>query len=269
MARDTDKVEIAKADLQDAAKLAGISKRAFESDIEVGADKKGGPKGYDSVTAHRRHIESNYVEYIKILYGGEIVGGVRIFRADEFGQYDIWGLFVDPDYHRRAIASKALELVMKRYDDSKIWTLDTPKWNSRTKRFYEEKFGFQSKGILRCEQDFDLIYYELLVDDSYERPLKKIGNLEDGMQQLNVEAEVLSLGNIRKVYSKKDGKKHLVAEARISDETGEIDMVLWDNMIRQVRTGERIRAERAYTSVFRKELQLGVSRYGRIIILLT
>ncbi|TFF91759.1 GNAT family N-acetyltransferase [Candidatus Thorarchaeota archaeon] len=259
-------IEIADVDISDAPKLARISKRAFESDIEVGAKTKGGPAGYDSVAHHKHHAESDYVDYLKILKKGEIVGGVRVFKADENGKYDIWGLFVDPELHRQGIATKAMHLIMELYDDARLWTLDTPEWNRRTKQFYEEKFGFVQKGIMRWEKGFNLIYYELLVDESYQRNLTKISELEDDMNRISVEGTVLSLGNIREVYSSKDGRKHSVAEARLQDETGEISLILWDDFIRQVRKGERIRVERGYTNSFRGQLQLNASRYGRIII---
>ncbi len=260
-------VTIVDAQPEDAPLLAEISKRAFESDIEVGASAKGGPQGYDSKTAHRRDVESDYLDYIKILFNGELVGGMRVFRANDAGQYDIWGVFVDPEYHRRGIASRAFRLVMDRYPEAKIWTLDTPEWNVRTRRFYQDKLGFAKRGILRWEQDFDLIYYELLVDETYEHPLTPLAELVDGLKGLAVEGLVTSVGNIKKVYSKRDGKNHMVAEAGLQDGTGTATLTLWDDFIRQVRKGERVRIERAYTSMYDKELFLNVSRYGRLVIL--
>jgi GNAT superfamily N-acetyltransferase len=260
-------IETADVEVADAPRLAKISKRAFDSDIDVGAKTKGGPVGYDSVEHHKHHAESDYVDYLKILKDGEIVGGLRVFKADGAGQYDIWGLFVDPDLHRQGIAMKAMKLTMERYEDAKLWTLDTPEWNKRTRQFYEEKFEFVQKGIMRWEKEFDLIYYELLVDDSYRRDLTRIGKLENDMSRISVEGTVLSLGNIREVYSSRDGKKHSVADVRLQDETGEVSLILWDGFIRQVRKGERIRVERGYINSFRGQIQLNVSRYGRIIIL--
>jgi GNAT superfamily N-acetyltransferase len=261
------RIEIADALPEDASVLAKISKRAFESDIEVGATKKGGPAGYASVAAHRQDTLSTYLDYIKILLDDKIAGGMRVHKANDAGQYDIWGVFVDPDYHRQGIGTKAFQLVMKRYDDARVWTLDTPEWNVRTRAFYEG-MGFVQKGVLRWEEDFELIYYELLIDESYEHPLVRIADLEDGMSHLSVEAKVLSIGNIRNVYSKKDGKKHLVAEALLRDKSGEVPLVLWDEFIRQVRKDELIRVEGGYTREFQGRLSLNASRYGRIIILI-
>ena len=260
------RIEIANASPEDASALAKISKRAFESDTEVGATKKGGPSGYASVSAHRQDTLSPYLDYFKVLLDGKIVGGMRVRRANDVGQYDIWGVFVDPDYHRQGIGTKAFHLIMKRYDDAKLWTLDTPEWNVRTRAFYE-RMGFVQKGVLRWEEDFELIYYELLIDKSYEHPLTAIDGLDDGMNHLCVEARVISVGNIRKVYSKKDGKKHLVAEALLRDGTGEIALVLWDEFVRQAKKDELVRVEGGYTREFQGELSLNASRYGRIIIL--
>ena len=260
-------MSIADAEPEDAPILAEISKRAFETDIEVGSKVKGGPRGYDSVKEHRRHTQSDWLDYIKYLYDGRIVGGMRVYRANDNGQYDIMGVFVDPEYHRKGIASTAFHLVMQRYSDARLWTLDTPEWNIRTRNLYGEKLGFVEKGLLRWEQDFDLIYYELLVDESYVHPITPIHELREDQRSVTVEAEVDSLGNIRKVYSKRDGKNHIVAEATLRDDTGSIVLTLWDDFIRQVKKGERIRIERGYTSLYQKSVFLNVGRYGRIIIL--
>ena len=65
---------------------------------------------------------------------------MRVYKMGE-GHYEIFGVFIDPDYHRRGIGAKSFDLVLKRYPDGKRWTLDTPDWNIRTKNFYE-KLGF-------------------------------------------------------------------------------------------------------------------------------
>ncbi|MHA2351269.1 MAG: hypothetical protein ACXADL_16755 [Candidatus Thorarchaeota archaeon] len=48
-----DKIEITLAQPEDAEILTEISKRAFDSDIEVGAPGPGGPPDYDSERIQR------------------------------------------------------------------------------------------------------------------------------------------------------------------------------------------------------------------------
>jgi ribosomal protein S18 acetylase RimI-like enzyme len=260
-----ESIEVVKAASEDAEVLAEISKRAFESDMKVGASGKGGPFGYDLVDVHWTHATSDRIDYLKVLYNGKIVGGMRVYRMNP-GHYEIMGVFVDPDYRRQGIGRKSFEIVMEMYPDAKKWTLDTPEWNIRTKSFYE-KLGFVQYGVMRWESDFELRAYELLLNPDFKRELTNISELTDGMKQVIVEGKIDEVPPAREVVSKKDGKTHRVADARISDETGSVKLILWNDAIRQVNPGERVLAEKGYVNSFRERLQLNLSKFGRLIIL--
>ncbi|MHA2302118.1 MAG: GNAT family N-acetyltransferase, partial [Candidatus Thorarchaeota archaeon] len=58
-----DSIEVVTATPEDAAILADISKRAFESDVDVGSAVSGGPMGYDSVDVHRRDAKREWLDY--------------------------------------------------------------------------------------------------------------------------------------------------------------------------------------------------------------
>ncbi len=259
------KVRVEKAAPEDAEVLADVSKRAFDSDVTVGAPGEGGPDGYDSVEVHRRDAESKRLEYLKVLYDGKIVGGMRVYKMGE-GHYEIFGVFVDPDYHRKGIGKKSFELVIERYPDCKKWTLDTPDWNIRTKNFYE-KLGFVQYGVMRWVPTFELRAFELVLDESLESRIRPIEDLEVDMQHIAVEGVVEHKPEPKEVHSKKDGKTHRVCDVLLKDGTGSVRLVLWNDFIRQVQLGEKIRIEDAYVNSFRDELQLNVSQYGRIVIL--
>ena len=47
-------LQFVKASTSDALTLNGISKRAFDSDVQVGAPSAGGPPGYMSVSYHTK-----------------------------------------------------------------------------------------------------------------------------------------------------------------------------------------------------------------------
>ncbi len=261
-----ESIEVVKAAPGDAEVLADISKRAFESDIEVGSSVIGGPMGYDSVDVHRRDATREWLDYLKVLYDGRIVGGMRVYKMHP-GHYEIMGVFVDPDYHRKGIGRRSFEIVLEMYPAARIWTLDTPDWNVRTKDFYE-KLGFVQYGVMRWEPGFELCAYELLVDPEFKREVTIISDLSDGMQQVTVEGTIDEIPPPREVVSKKDGKNHKVADAMLFDVTGSVKLVLWNDMIRQVNEGERVLIEKGYVTSFRNELQLNVGRFGRIVILL-
>ncbi len=53
-------LQFVKASTSDALTLNGISKRAFDSDVQVGAPSAGGPHGYMSVSYHTKMARSNF-----------------------------------------------------------------------------------------------------------------------------------------------------------------------------------------------------------------
>jgi len=160
------KVSIARAELEDAEILADISKRAFDSDVEVGAPSAGGPPGYDSVEHHRRVIQMTSFDYLKVLFDGKIVGATSVQKITD-SHYEIFNVFIDPNYHRQGIGTQSFELIKVKYPQAKKWTLDTPVWNTRTKAYYEQ-LGFRQYGIFRWVPTFELRGYELLLDPEYE-----------------------------------------------------------------------------------------------------
>ena len=54
-------MELTKANTSDALVINSISKRAFDSDIAVGAPSKSGPPGYMSVNFHTKTARANHL----------------------------------------------------------------------------------------------------------------------------------------------------------------------------------------------------------------
>ena len=259
------KITIELANPDDAEKLADISKRAFDSDIDHGAPGEGGPPGYDSPDHQKRMIENPSSDYLKFLYDGKIVGATTVYKMSDT-HYEIFNVFVDPEYHRKGIGKESFRLIMEKYSQAKRWTLDTPEWNTRTSAYYEH-LGFRQYGIFRWVPTFDLRAYELVTDSDYTVETTKIADIQQDERKYLVDAVVVSVSQPKEVFSKKDNKYHQVADVILRDDSGSIKLVLWDDMIRQVRMNEQIRIETAYVTTFRDEMQLNVSRFGRIAIL--
>jgi len=105
-----------------------------------------------------------------------------------------------------------------------------------------------------------------LIDEILERHARKpkiftkINQLSEGMKGLNVEGTVAAVASVRKVRS---GKK--VSEAFLSDGTGTVKLVLWEDQIKAVKEGMTVRIENCYVSSYRGSLQLVPGMYGRII----
>lgn len=54
-------IELVKAGTSDVLVINSISKRSFDSDVEVGASSKGGPPGYMSIQFHTKMARLNHL----------------------------------------------------------------------------------------------------------------------------------------------------------------------------------------------------------------
>jgi len=147
---------LGKAVEADSELLTEISKRAFHSDVCCGTGSEGGPPGYDSEEWQRKVIAG--MPYYKVLYEGEVVGGVIAVDNGD-GHYYLLRMFVEPDYQARGIGLKSVRLLFELYPEAKKWTLDTPAWNTRTRPFYG-KLGFRIVG----ETEEGLLLFEKRMD---------------------------------------------------------------------------------------------------------
>jgi GNAT superfamily N-acetyltransferase len=138
-----EQMMIKKAMPRDATALAEISRRAFDSDVCCGAPGPGGPPGYDS--PQWQHHMMRIGQYYKVLLGGQIVGGLIVFRKAT-REYELGRIFVDPDFHNRGVGAQAIECLEREFPLAKRWTLGTPAWNRRTRHFYK-KVGFVEIGM--------------------------------------------------------------------------------------------------------------------------
>lgn len=152
----TPSVTLRRAHPADADALARISKRAFDSDFDLGAPGPGGPPGYDDPGWQVRMMR--FGDYYAVVRDGGLVGGAIVIRTAP-GEYELGRLFVDPDLHRMGIGSQAVTLLAVRYPLASRWTLDTPTWNPRTRRFYE-RLGFTPCGRRMLGGGFELPLYE-------------------------------------------------------------------------------------------------------------
>ena len=133
---------ISKAGPTDAELLAQASKDAFDNDIHYGAPGPGGPPGYDSPAWQARMMQMG--DYYKIEVDGQIVGGFIVLRR-KAREYELGRIFIAAEHQHQGIGTQAMEFLWQKYPLVKKWTLDTPHWNARTRRFYA-KMGFAEVG---------------------------------------------------------------------------------------------------------------------------
>ena len=142
-------MELTKAGTSDALVINSISKRAFDSDIAVGAPSKIGPPGYKSVGFHVKMAKTNHL--YKLSVDGLIVGGAILFTDGL--QLNIGRIFVDPEYFRKGYGIFIMQEIERIFSDAKEIFLDTPVWNIRTNAFY------QKLGYTEYKKDDEFIYY--------------------------------------------------------------------------------------------------------------
>ena len=259
---DSDSITIQRAEKQDAATLTDISKRAFHSDIDFGTEGTGGPPGYDSIEWNSKRIASNFVHFYKILENERVVGGF-ISGTRRKGYHVCERIFVDPDHQHTGLGLRAFNLIWDKYSEAQLWTLGTPEWNLRTKNFYE-KLGFIQIGFTYDVPDWRGRFYEKKMTS--ETPLQEIGELGDGMKQVIVEGTITKRFPLRHVTSK-TGETLSVTEVELSDDSGSIPVILWNEQADQIQSN-RIRIENGYVKSYRDKLQLSVGKWGLIISLI-
>ncbi|MCL7394245.1 MAG: OB-fold nucleic acid binding domain-containing protein [Thaumarchaeota archaeon] len=94
--------------------------------------------------------------------------------------------------------------------------------------------------------------------------LVKIGQLNPRSRNVNLIAKVVSKSPERVVSSQYDQKEHRLSEALIADETGAINLILWDDRIDEVREGSTIKVTNGFIKLFKGRMQLNLRRYGSV-----
>jgi replication factor A1 len=106
-----------------------------------------------------------------------------------------------------------------------------------------------------------------LSEDAIQRPKPepvdvKVGELTPNSKAVNVTVKVVSKGEVRSTTSGRDYSMHKVAEAVVGDETGCINLNLWDDNIEKVNEGEILSIKNGYVNLFRGFMRLNIGRYG-------
>ena len=142
-------IQFGKAGTSDALVLNAISKRAFDSDAEVGGPSAGGPPGYMSLKYHMKMARSGRL--YKLTENGLIVGGAILFPDGD--TLNIGRIFVSPEHHRKGYGIRLMQEIEAAFPDVRVFTLDTPAWNTRTNAFYTKL------GYTEVRKNGDLVFY--------------------------------------------------------------------------------------------------------------
>ena len=93
----------------------------------------------------------------------------------------------------------------------------------------------------------------------------KLAELNDGQGSVNVEVEVVSVEEPRTFN--KYGRDIKVANAVIKDDSGELQLTLWNDDIAKVKPGMKLKIENGYVKEFNGVKQLTTGKFGKFEIL--
>lgn len=91
-----------------------------------------------------------------------------------------------------------------------------------------------------------------------------IEELKPGQGNVNIEVEVIDVSEVREFN--KYGREGRVATAKVKDDSGEIDLSLWNESIDEVSVGDKVKIENGYVSEFQGNKQLTAGKFGTLTV---
>jgi replication factor A1 len=92
----------------------------------------------------------------------------------------------------------------------------------------------------------------------------KINEIRRGVSDITVEGKITDKSEPRRVNTRYGPR--FVCDSTIEDETGAIQLSLWEENIEKVNIGDTVKANGAYVTEYRNQLQLNIPRSGKIEI---
>ena len=92
----------------------------------------------------------------------------------------------------------------------------------------------------------------------------KINELSNGTNDVTIEGKVVSKGDIRNVNTRFGTRD--ICTFSIDDDSGAIDMTLWEDKIETIKEGDTIEVTGAYVTEYNGKLQLNIPKNGTMEI---
>jgi len=127
-------VQISLADLNDAATILSIQKRAFIQEVELNDNNFNIFPMLQDIESMRNDFSSNTI--LKAIVKNQIVGSVRAKQVD--ATCYISRLIVEPIYQKRGIGKKLLQAIENHFSDASIYELFTALKSLRNREFYKK-----------------------------------------------------------------------------------------------------------------------------------
>jgi len=91
----------------------------------------------------------------------------------------------------------------------------------------------------------------------------KIKDIKVGAMDGTIEAEVIDMEEPREVLNK-FGVRMKVAKANIRDDSGEINLTLWNDDAGKFKVGDKIKLENGWVTEFKGNLQVSAGKNGKL-----
>lgn len=92
-----------------------------------------------------------------------------------------------------------------------------------------------------------------------------IKDLEARQGNVELTANVVEVGEPREFT--KFGRTGKVATAKLKDETGEVNLSLWNEQVDMVKPGSKVKITNGYVNEFQGEKQLTTGKFGKLEVL--
>ncbi|MBU2496561.1 MAG: hypothetical protein KJ767_00690, partial [Nanoarchaeota archaeon] len=92
-----------------------------------------------------------------------------------------------------------------------------------------------------------------------------INELKANQSRVNLEAEVISIGEIRTFL--RFGRAIRVTNADIKDDTGETKLTLWNGEVEKVKVGDKVRITNGYVKDFQGQLTVTAGKFGKLEVI--
>lgn len=93
----------------------------------------------------------------------------------------------------------------------------------------------------------------------------KLSELKTGMDNISITADVSDISEPRSVMTK-FGSQVQLTTVTVTDGDGNMKLVLWGDLPEGLDVGKKVEIANGFVKEFRGELQLGISRGGKVSV---
>lgn len=142
------------ATVDDVELLRQLAAGAFQEDYELYGSK---PPGIETSDWHEALSKTGH--YFKILYEGEVAGGIGLI-SEGSAQMEVKIFFIDERFQGKGIGSQVMFKIETEYANVNKWRLVTPYKAFRNHHFYE-KLGYRKTGEIQPDpnREFRVFQY--------------------------------------------------------------------------------------------------------------